>query len=297
MTTRRKPRFLAGVDGGGTGTRVRVLDASGARIGDGRAGASALMHGADRAWQAVTAALGDAFAHQGQPMPAMADIALGLGLAGANNPPWAAAFVAADPGCAALHLASDALTTLLGAHAGAPGAVVAMGTGAVGLRLDGDGTRREAGGWGFPAGDEGSGAWLGLRAAALLQQVLDGRASAGPLSDAVAARCGATPDALRTWLGQASQGHFASLAPLVLAHAATDASARAWVEQAAHEVVRLADALDPEGIRPLALCGGLAAPLLPWLPEALRRRLRAPLGDSADGALILLRRHLEDTGA
>jgi glucosamine kinase len=291
------PCYLAGVDGGGTGTRVRVVDAAGAPVGDGRAGPSALMHGTASAWQAVTAALADAFARQGRSMPPLAEIALGLGLAGANNPPWAAAFVAADPGCAALHLVSDALTTLLGAHGGAPGAVVAMGTGAVGLRLDGDGTQRAVGGWGFPAGDEGSGAWLGLRAAALLQQVMDGRAQASALSDAVAARCGTEPDTLRTWLGQASQGHFASLAPLVLAHAATDASARAWVEQAAHEVVRLADALLAHDELPLALCGGLAAPLHPWLPEALRRRLRAPLGDSADGALTLLRRHLEDTGA
>lgn len=291
MTT---PRYLAGVDGGGTGTRVRVVDAHGARIGEGRAGPSALMHGAAAAWRAVTAALTQAFG--GQPPP-LAQMAVALGLAGANHPRWAAAFLAADPGCAALHLASDALTTLLGAHGGAPGAVVAMGTGSVGLRLDADGSRREVGGWGFPAGDEGSGAWLGLRAAAHLQQVMDGRAGASPLSDALAAHCGAEPDALRTWLGHASQGDFARLAPLVLAHAATDDSARYWVEQAAHEVVRLADALVSDDDLPLALCGGLAAPLGPWLPPSFHCRLRAPLGDAADGALTLLRQHLADTRA
>ncbi|MBQ0933309.1 ATPase [Ideonella sp. 4Y16] len=291
------PRYLAGVDGGGTGTRVRVTDVAGTPIGHGRAGASALMHGIPSAWQAVRDALADAFAQQGQPMPPWSEIALGLGLAGANNPPWAAAFVAADPGCAALCLASDALTTLLGAHGGAPGAVVAMGTGSVGLRQDAHGARRDVGGWGFPAGDEGSGAWLGLRAAAHLQQVLDGRASADALSHAVAQRCGADPDTLRTWLGQASQGHFASLAPLVLDHAPSHALARAWVEQAAREVVRLADALVPQGELPLSLCGGLAAPLMPWLPESFRRRLQPPRGDAADGALILLRQHLAHTDA
>ncbi|MBQ0961098.1 ATPase [Ideonella sp. 4Y11] len=290
-----KPRYLAGVDGGGTGTRVRVTDAAGTPIGHGRAGASALMHGSDRAWQAVRDALTDAFAQQGLALPPWQHIALGLGLAGANNPPWAAAFVEADPGCAALCLASDALTTLLGAHGGQPGAVVAMGTGSVGLSLDAHGRRREVGGWGFPAGDEGSGAWLGLRAAAHLQQVLDGRARADALSHAVAQRCGAVPDSLRTWLGQASQGQFASLAPLVLAHAATDALARSWVTQAAVEVVRLADALVPQGDLPLSLCGGLAAPLMPWLPEDFRKRLQPPRGDAADGALILLRQHLSHT--
>lgn len=291
------PRYLAGVDGGGTGTRVRVVDAAGAPVGEGRAGASALMHGIPSAWLAVRDALADAFSRQGQALPPWSDIGLGLGLAGANNPSWAAAFAAADPGCAALCLAGDALTTLLGAHGGQPGAVVAMGTGSVGLRLDADGTRRDVGGWGFPAGDEGSGAWLGLRAAALLQQVMDGRAQASTLSEAVAQHCGTDPDTLRTWLGQASQGHFARLAPLVLTHAVSEAQARAWVEQAALEVVRLADALVPLDDLPLSLCGGLAAPLMPWLPEPFRRRLQPPRGDSADGALILLRQHLADTCA
>jgi glucosamine kinase len=38
------------------------------------------------------------------------------------------------------------------------------------------------------------------------------------------------------------------------------------------------------------LCGGLAVPLAPFVPQELRNRLRLPLADSATGALQLARR-------
>ena len=72
-------------------------------------------------------------------------------------------------------LESDALTTLLGAHAGQPGVIVAIGTGSVGEVLHADGSRHEVGGWGFPSGDEAGGAWIGMRAINHAQQVVDGR--------------------------------------------------------------------------------------------------------------------------
>lgn len=57
--------------------------------------------------------------------------------------------------------------------------VVELGTGSVGGALLTNGRKLSVGGWGFPSGDEGSGAWLGLRAAQLAQQALDGRPLAG----------------------------------------------------------------------------------------------------------------------
>ena len=74
---------------------------------------------------------------------------------------------------------------LLGAHEGRPGAIVAAGTGSVGEALRRDGLRVAVGGWGFPVGDEGSGAWLGLRAMRETHRAIDGRARRRP-----AGRCG-----------------------------------------------------------------------------------------------------------
>ena len=55
----------------------------------------------------------------------------------------------------------------------------------------------------------------------------------------------------------------------------------------------IALALDPSEQLPIALCGGLAAPLRPYLPAPLLQRVVAPHADAASGALQLIRRHLQ----
>ncbi|MCG2585659.1 BadF/BadG/BcrA/BcrD ATPase family protein [Massilia sp. TS11] len=281
--------YLIGVDGGGTGTRVRLARADGSLLAQGQAGPSGLAHGIDAAWQAIEQAIGQAFGAAGLAPAPMAERAIGLGLAGVHNRAWADQFRAADPGYARLVLSTDAYTTLLGAHGGQPGAIIALGTGSVGEVLQPDGVQREVGGWGFPAGDEASGAWIGLQAINYLQQVLDGRRPASALAQALDAACGGGRDAVQAWLARANQTAYASLAPLVLAHAADNAAARAILERAGAEVQRMANALDPDARLPLALCGGLAAPLRPYLPPALAARARDPLGDAAAGALQMIR--------
>ena len=66
------------------------------------------------------------------------------------------------PGAAgALRVSTDAYIAALAAHSGSPGAVIIVGTGSVGYRIEAAGHCRLVGGWGFPIGDEGSGAWIG----------------------------------------------------------------------------------------------------------------------------------------
>lgn len=292
-------QYLIGVDGGGTGTRVVLADVEGTELGRGSAGPSALMHGADAAWQSILAAVHQAFSAAGLALPALAQIAIACGLAGVNNKQWAADFTLKNPGFACLETETDAGTTLLGAHSGQPGAIIALGTGSVGEVMLADGTRREVGGWGFPSSDEAGGAWLGLHAINHAQQVLDGRSPADAFSTAVIDFCvaaqdnfGAPRDAVLNWLGGANQGKFASLAPLVIEFAATVATAREIMLAAGLEVGKIAQALDPSATLPLALCGGLAEPMLPYLPPALRARVVRPQADSAAGAIILLKQHL-----
>ncbi|MBX9869403.1 MAG: ATPase, partial [Burkholderiaceae bacterium] len=159
----KKIRYYVGIDGGGSGTRAALAAADGAIfgavLGVGAAGPSGLMHGAENAWASIMVALRQAFAVAGLELPALDQIAVACGLAGANNAPWAAAFQAqaAALGFTELLLVSDALTTLYGAFQGEPGVIIALGTGSVGLALCADGSRREVGGWGFPSGDEASG--------------------------------------------------------------------------------------------------------------------------------------------
>ncbi len=278
--------YLIGVDGGGTGTRVVLGDAHGVELAQASAGPSGLGLGVARAWQSIEAGCRTAFANAGLAFD-LSGCVLGCGLAGVNNRDWLAAFRAGAPRVAGLAVESDAYTTLLGAHGGEPGVIVALGTGSIAAALAPDGTCRIAGGFGFPSGDEASGAWLGLRAIVHAQQALDARVGADAFANALLAHTGANDrDSLIVWLCAANQTAYASLAPVVLAHR-DHPFVMKLLREAGEEVAKMIAALDPAGALPAALCGGLGVPLREWLPAAARDRLRAPLADSAHGALRL----------
>lgn len=288
------PEYLIGVDGGGTGTRVRIERPDGTPVGYGTGGPSGLMHGAEKAWNAILQAMEKAFADADLAFPPLRRVAAGFGLAGVNNRQWAAEFAAQNPGFGAVAIETDAFTTLLGAHRGKPGAIIAIGTGSVGEVWLPDGTRREVGGWGFPSSDEASGAWLGLHAINYVQRVLDGREAESDFARALIDACGGDRHGVHAWLAQANQTVYAQLAPIVVAHAASDDVARRLMSEAGKEAEKLADALDPSGTLPIALCGGIAEALRPYLRGRLLERVVAPHADSAAGALLLIRRTLEE---
>jgi len=277
--------FAIGIDGGGTGTRAVLADRHGRELAQGRGGPSGLGLGIERAWASIGAACADAFTQAGLAFD-WSQCALGCGLAGVNNAAWLAAFRAQAP-LGALAIESDAYTTVVGAHGGAPGLIVALGTGSIAAALDAAGACRIAGGFGFPSGDEASGAWLGVRALAYAQQALDGRVPRDAFATALLAETGAQDrDALVQWSCDANQTIYARLAPIVFAHR-THPVARALIAQAGDEIGKMIDALDPQHALPVALCGGLADALAPAVPARHAARLRAPLDDSAHGALRL----------
>ena len=290
--------FLIGVDGGGSGTRVRLARADGVELAEGTGGPSGLLHGIANAWAAVEEAAGMAFRAAGLDVPDRAKVAIGLGLAGVHNKQWAAEFVAANPGYARVALESDGHTTVLGAHRGEPGAIIALGTGSVGEIKLADGRHMEVGGWGFPAGDEASGAWMGLRAVNHVQQVIDGRMPASAFATEVANACGggeAEPrNAIQNWLAEATQTRYAQLARIVLQHGESNETARLILLEAGREVEIMANALDTSGTLPIALCGGLAAPLRPYMPVSMLKRIVTPQGDSAAGALRMIQQRLKE---
>ncbi|ABN85048.1 BadF/BadG/BcrA/BcrD ATPase family protein [Burkholderia pseudomallei 668] len=286
--------FLIGIDGGGTGTRAVLADARGCELAQGSAGPSGLALGIEAAWRSIEAASAEACARAGVAFD-WRHCVLGCGLAGVNHRAWLNAFRASAP-LAALAIESDAYTTVVGAHGGAPGVIVALGTGSIAAALDASGACRIAGGYGFPSGDEASGAWLGLRALSYAQQALDGRAPLDVLARALVAHTGAPDrDALIVWSCEANQTAYAQLAPIVLAHRDHPAAAH-WIEQAGIEIGRMIDALDPAAALPVALCGGLAQALASAVPEPHGARLVAPQADSAHGALRLAEREAARLG-
>lgn len=281
-----KDLFLIGIDGGGSGTRVVLGNAQGQELAQAAGGPSGLGLGVERAWQAIAGSCAEAFARAGVPLD-WSRCVLGCGLAGVNNRDWLTAFRAQAPALAGLAVESDVYTTLLGAHGGAQGVVVALGTGSQAAVLDADGECRVAGGFGYPSGDEASGAWLGLRGIVHAQQALDGRVANDDLAEALLAHTGAHDrDSLIVWLCEANQTAYAKLAPIIIAHR-THPFAAHLLGEAGADVGKMIAALDPSASLPVALCGGLGAPLREYVPQIYQARLREPLADSAHGGLQL----------
>jgi glucosamine kinase len=281
-------QLYLGVDGGGTSTRACIADAAGRVLGVGTAGPSNVRIGAAAAWDAVLTASRAAIAAAGLADDALRRSHAGLGLAGAFAGPARDAFLALPSPFARMQLETDAHIACLGAHGGAPGAIVIAGTGSVAHVWDGK-ISRQIGGWGFPISDGGSGAWIGLEAVRLALQSLE-QPLASELAVAVLAELSGSGEAAVLWASAASPAAYAAVAPRVFAAAAAgDAAAEKILQAAATHIDRLIAAAVLLQAPRISLLGGLADALTPLLAAASRARLVAPLGDALDGALRLIR--------
>ena len=103
-----------------------------------------------------------------------------------------------------------------------------------------------------------------------------------------------TPRTIQNWLAKATQTNYAQLARIVLQHGESNDTARLILLEAGREVEIMANALDTSCTLPIALCGGLAAPLRPYMPVSMLKRIVTPQGDSAAGALRLIQQRLKE---
>lgn len=279
--------WYLGIDAGGSHCRARLADADGHVVGSGLTGPANTRIGMEALHEALEDVIAQALAEAGLDDAARGGIAAGMGIAGMSRPGAAEALAAIDFGFARVAFATDALIANLGAHGGADGATLILGTGSI-AQLRVGGTDFAIGGYGFPISDEGSGAALGLSAMRHTLRALDGRTTRTPLALAIAARFGhAVPQAV-AWMDRATPADYAALAPIVVQHAeADDPIARSIVEDAAGHVERFIETTFERGAPNCALLGGLAPRLQPWLRARTVARLVAPQGDALDGALLL----------
>jgi len=214
------------------------------------------------------------------------------GIAGALAAPEAARRLGEQlltlPGIREVLIMSDALTTHAGAFDGAPGTLLAVGTGAVGLCIDAEENLRRADGAGPWLGDAGGGAWLGRAGLRAALRAAEGR---GPATALLAAGTG-LHGPVAGWPGLIEGAAnpprlLAGFAPSVdQAAGAGDPVALALVARAAQALAHTAQAVGRPGL-PVCMVGGLTA--LPALMAALARLicLVAPVGTALDGARLL----------
>jgi glucosamine kinase len=96
------------------------------------------------------------------------------------------------------------------------------------------------------------------------------------------------PHAIGQWASQAKPRELAALAPIIVDRVAErDSTAVELISMAASHIDALAARLLALGAPRLALMGGLAGPVEPWLAGETRSHLVSPNGDALDGALRL----------
>ncbi len=259
------------LDMGGTKTVGALFDPSGREVARAQAGPGAVSLGVDvseAAVRAVWAEIGDRSESR---------VRICAGLAGIGLRERVATLTKRLDDFAQVSIVGDGYGMLLAATGGMPGAMIALGTGVAAMRLMPDGHFRTLSGWGFPAGDRGSGAWIGLQAVSVLVQRIDGveigASMGGNLAKLLIDALGGNAEAImdRNTGGKAKD--FAALAPLIFDAANSgDVAARSIIAEAATEIAAIGRALWDGGPGAVLLGGGLAPVLAPWVREVSDER-------------------------
>lgn len=282
--------LFIGIDGGGTGCRARIEDTQGVVLGTGIGGPAALRFGIERALAEVEKACHAALEDAGLQAGTLGAAHAAVGLAGVGRKGALEQIMQQRHPFRSVTYVNDATIACIGAHGGRDGGIVIVGTGSVGHAVV-EGREVRVGGYGFPISDEGSGADLGLHAIRLALRAYDQRIPGTTLTRDVMARFHEDPFEAVAWMDRATATDYATFAPLVMRHAdAGDSVARRVVRDAAEQIDDLVRRLADCGASRMALLGGLASSMQPWLAPDVQRRLVPVEGDAVDGALRLARR-------
>lgn len=307
-------RLLVAVDGGGSGTRLWVLDSMARVLAIGEGGPSSVMavgvekairaveDAADRAGLRVTnagrqmATASPTYLEAVQSASVSGSVAIiALAIAGADREPEVTQLregvARMFPG-ARVVLEHDAVGSLVAGTLGEPGVLLLAGTGSICIARGPSGEHVRAGGWGYLLDDVGSGHWLGREGIRRALRAEDGRDPATVLSTVLAEAAGVTD--VTELVGPIHRGAFdrtaiARLAPLV-ARAAKEGDAVATVimDEAAVGLASLVRAVigrSPwfEGAEavPVVAAGGLFG-----LGKAWSARIQSALAEQAPQACL-----------
>jgi glucosamine kinase len=190
-------------------------------------------------------------------------------------------------------ITTDARISLYGAGGGSAVLVIAVGTGSVAMRLNKDTSEQMFGGWGFVAGDLGSGANIGRQ---LISRVLIEYERSQLGRSALVVRVLALIEQQRNiplsrqcildWLRDATPKDFAMFAPLVFEFK-EEQLALAIITNAAASICELIELAQAPSPLPVKLIGGISAAIFPFLEKNIQQQIDVPKGNAVDGALYL----------
>jgi len=282
----QESQHIIGVDGGGTGCRVRLEDAQGRVLAEARGGPANITSNFDAGFANILDTITATYEQAGMDPARHKRHVAWLGLAGAATGDNAARLLA-GLGFVHARVTTDCTITVEGALGHRDGVVAMLGTGSFFVRRS-NGVDHRIGGWGYQLGDEAGGAWLGRALLARILHAHDGLVAHSPLTRAMLDEYG-SPNAIVALAQTATPGTIAQLARR-LAHADGDPARETLLTDAVTLISARLDRLGGDG--PLCLLGGLANTYAPRLPKRFRARLVPPRGDALSGAISLARHTL-----
>jgi N-acetylglucosamine kinase-like BadF-type ATPase len=288
--------YVFGIDGGGTRSRIAIIDSAGETLARCEAGSTNIYSVSEATvFENLAALLNSALLQAGLERAALTGGCIGsAGLARQGELAlfrgWFDTLLGAG---FPVKLCTDGEILLCGGLDGTEGYCLIAGTGSLALARSRDGTLTRAGGFGYLLGDEGAAAWIGNRAIARALRSEEGRDLPTRMTAALLSACklGNSADLIRYVHHDANKAEIAALAPLVTAAARDgDALALDILRSGAAELALLVRSLIARAPcvtnRTLVLAGGVLEH-----DEIVRERLTALLArECPDVALIAPRR-------
>ena len=305
-------RYYLGVDGGGTNCRIRLADENLVTLADAAGGRSNLqIEAGEPAYRSIITGTREAFAKAGVDFSETANTQACFGMAGGRLPSAREAFEKRPWPFANVKVYDDIDIARAGAHGGADGAVIIVGTGSAALAMV-EGERHQCGGWGFHIGDQMSGAILGRELVRRAVEAADGLATGSPLTAAVIEKLGGSVDAVMNWSfpqdtrpalptsgGQApatllgrAPAEYGALIPLFFDHVDHgDPVAKELMELELSYIDSYVTWFKARGVRTMAAVGGFGTRLYPLLIERYGDFIVRPLHEPLHGAVILAKQN------
>ncbi len=304
-------RYYLGVDGGGTNCRIRLASENLETLADAAGGRSNLqIEGGEPAFRSITDGTREVFAKAGIDFSETANTFACFGMAGGRLTSAREAFAERPWPFAEVKVYDDIDIARAGAHGGADGAVLIIGTGSAALAQV-DGQRHQAGGWGFHIGDQMSGAILGRELVRRTVEANDGLATGSALTEAVNAKLGGSTDAIMDWsfpqdprgpmpatadapstlLGRAP-AEYGALVPLFFDfYEQGDPVAQDLMELQLREIDTYVRWFKARGATRMAAVGGFGTRLYPLLIARYGDYIVPPMHEPLHGAVILARQN------
>ena len=278
--------YLIGVDGGGTGCRAAVSDATGIILARAQSGPANIATDLTLARDNILAAIHSAWHLAGLEQESISDAVCALGLAGANVGGFGKQMEESLPFQNCM-VTDDRATTMKGALGDEDGCIAVVGTGSF---YSGryNGVEKNIGGWGFLVGDDGGGARLGQD---LLRRVIhcyDGVHQHSELTRSILSEFKDSPQAIVEFAMQSRPNDFGKFAPAIVDAARRDDVHGLALVRSTVDAIQVC--IDRVGYLPasrLYLLGGLGPKLREFLDPDYSSASIYPKGDALSGAISL----------